>query len=168
MESLKIFRELGDRRGIAWSLNHLGDVARDIKDFEDARAQYSESLTIFRELGDKWGIASSLTDLGNLTRDQGDYISARAVYEESMVIFGELGDLRGIARLLESFAGLAAAQAQLKRALRLFGAAAALREALGISLSPAEQNKLKETLDSVHGGLEPGAVLLEDRPHRSA
>jgi len=145
-ESLTIFRALGDRRGVAWALNRLGDVARDQQDFETARARYAESLIIFRELGHKWDIASSLADLGNLARDQSDYASARVLYEESMVIFGELGDRRGIARLLESFAGLVAAQRRPKRALRLSGAAASLRKALGAPLSSLERANLEHSL----------------------
>ena len=142
-----IFRELGDQRGIAWSLNHLGDVARDELDYVPARSRYEEGLAMFSELGDQPGIASSLADLGNLARDQGDYSSARPLYEESLVIFGELGDGRGIARVFEGLAGLAAARAQPERALRLAGAAAALRKSLGAPLPPIELARLERSLD---------------------
>lgn len=145
-ESLAVFQGLRDRHGIAWSLNHLGDVARDQGDYAVARSLYEESLAIFRELGDKWGIASSLTDLGHVAGDQGDYAAARSLHNESLVIVGELGDKRGIARVLEGFVGLAAAQAEQERALRLAAAAAALRETIGAPLPPAEQARLERRL----------------------
>ena len=75
-ECLSIFQGLGDRAGVAWSLNYQGDVARDQGESAAARTLYEQGLAIFRELGDRWGIAGTLADLGNLAREQGNY-SAR-------------------------------------------------------------------------------------------
>ena len=157
-EGLQIAQELGDKRGVAWSINNLGDVARQEHDLAQARSLYAESLVKFRELGEQWGIASALTDLGNVARDQGDYMAARALYEESLAIVRELGHKRGIARLLEGFAGLAAARAQPERAVRLAGAAAGLRETLGMPLPPADQAKLEERLSPARDALSKEAA----------
>ena len=59
------FQGLGDRTGVAWSLDHQGDVAREQGDAAAARNLYQQALAIFRELGDRWGIAGTLADLGN-------------------------------------------------------------------------------------------------------
>ena len=114
-----MFRERGDRTGVAWALNHQGDVARDQGDSAAARSLYEQSLATFRELGDRWGIAGSLADLGNLAREQEDYHTADSQYQESISLFQELEHKRGIARLLESFACLAASQSESERSLRL-------------------------------------------------
>ena len=147
-ESLAIFRELGDRAGAAWSLNHQGDAARAQRNVEGARSLYEQSLATFRELGDRWGIASSLADLGSLACEQGDYKTAHSLYTESVRTFQDLGHKRGIARLLECFACSAARQGKAERALKLAGTAAALRQALGVPLPPAEQSVLEKTLES--------------------
>jgi predicted ATPase/serine/threonine protein kinase len=147
-ECLSIFGDLGDRTGIAWSLNYEGDVARDQGDTAAARSLYERSLAAFREVGDRWGIAGSLADLGNLARDLGDFAAAHPLYCESIKIFQELTHKRGIARLLEGFACLAAAESQPERALRLAGAAAALRQSLGAPLTPAEHAKLGRILET--------------------
>jgi len=118
-----------------------------------ARTLYQESLSIFRELGDRWGVAGSLADLGNLSRDQKDYQTSQRLYRESMSIFQELGHQRGIARLLECFACAAAAQSHSERALRLAGAAAALRQKIGAPLTPAEKAKLEDHLKCARPGL---------------
>jgi predicted ATPase len=152
-ESLEILREVGDRTGAAWSINYLGDVARDRGDSADARELYELSLTAFRELGDRWGIAGSLADLGSLARDQHNFDRASSLYRESMRIFQELDHKRGIARLLDCLACLAGARLAPRRALRLAGAAAALREKLGIPL-PAKEQATLETL------LEPARRLF--------
>ena len=146
-ECLSIFQGLGDRTGVAWSLNYQGDVARDQGDTAGARTWYEQSLAIFRELGDRWGIAGILADLGSLEREQRDFPRAHFLYRESILIFQKLDHKRGIARLLECFACSAAAQAQAVRSLRLAGAAAALRQSIGIPLSSAEQAKLEASLD---------------------
>jgi predicted ATPase/class 3 adenylate cyclase len=91
-ESLSIRRELGDRWGIAFSLNVLGIVAFERGDYAEARSMYEMSLSIRRELDDKWGIASSLNCLGTIVQEEGDYAAARPLYEESLAICRELGD----------------------------------------------------------------------------
>jgi predicted ATPase/serine/threonine protein kinase len=154
-ECLSISGQVGDRAGVAWALNHKGDVAREQGDAVFARSFYKQSLVMFRELGDRWGIAGSLGDLGNLDRDQGDFEGAHRLYRESLEAFQELDHKRGIARLLDCFACSAAAQSQPDRALRLAGAAAALRETLGATLTPAEQARLTKSL-------EPARRILSD------
>ena len=106
---------------------------------------YEESLASFRELGDRWGIAGSLADLGNLARDEKDYRAAEEMYRESIAVFQELEHKRGIARLLESIACSEAAQGRPERALRMAGAAAALRQSIGAPLTPTEQGKLESS-----------------------
>jgi predicted ATPase len=146
-ECLSIFQELGDRAGVAWSMNYQGDVARESGDSAAARALYEQSLDIFRELDDRWGIAGTLADLGSLAREQRNYPMAHAMHRESIRIFRELDHKRGIARLLECFACSAAAQVEAERSLRLAGAAAALRQNIGASLTPTEQAKLEAALE---------------------
>ena len=148
-ESLAIFKELKDVRGVASSLGHLGDAARKQSDYRKARSFYDESLAMFMESGSKWDIANALADLGNLACDEADCMRARSLFEESMVIFGELGDIRGVARLLEGFVGLAIVQEQPERALRLAGAATALRKEHGVPLPPDEESMLHRRLEPI-------------------
>jgi predicted ATPase len=154
-EGLSIFRDLGDSTGMAWSLNYEGDVAREQGEDAVARALYEQSLNVFRELGDKWGIAGCLVDMGNLARDHGDYQTSRSQYVESMKLFQELGQKRGMARLLDCLACSAALQSKPERALRLAGAAAAMRRVLGAPLPMAEQARLEKTLDLARQSVSP-------------
>ena len=152
-ECLAIFQGLGDRTGVAWSLNSQGDVARDRGDTLAARELYGQGLAIFRELGDHWGIAGTLADLGNMAREERDFSAAHTLYRESLKLFQELEHKRGIARLLECFACAAAAQSHSERALRLAGAAAALRQKIGAPLTPAEKARLESNLECARPGL---------------
>jgi hypothetical protein len=58
--ALSIFRELGDRWGIAGTLADLGSLAREQGNCPSARSLYRESIKVFRELDHKRGIARLL------------------------------------------------------------------------------------------------------------
>src|SRR5579884_1029708 len=167
-QSLALRRELGDKVGMAMSLNNLGNVARDQGDSAMARLLYEESLAIARELGDKRSIAISLINLGPLLCDQGDYLAARKSLAECLILCRELGERYVTPYALEAFAALAHAQQQPERAIRLSGAAQALRDAIGAPLPPNEhaeydriQADLRATLgeDGYQAGLNVGRAL---------
>ena len=91
-------------------------------------------------------IANTLTNLGNVARETNDFAAAMALYHESLAISRELGDKVALAYLFEDIGCLAARQDAPDRALRLVGAATALREAVGAPLSPPEQIESNECL----------------------
>ena len=74
--------------------------------------------------------------------------------EESLLINQELGDRTAIAYCLEDFAGLAAGTGHSERALRLAGAAAALRDSIGGPLPAGEQAALDLTLEPARQSLD--------------
>lgn len=145
-EGLTIRWQVGDKLMIADSLNNLGNLALAQDKYDEARAQLEVALELRREVGDRWRIANSLNNLGNVTRAQGDYETARSFYRESLMTNRDLGDKWAIAYLLEDIGGLAVLQGRSERALRLMGAAAALRVAINAPLPPAEQEKLESLL----------------------
>jgi predicted ATPase/DNA-binding SARP family transcriptional activator len=95
-ESLAIWRELGDQRGMVLPLHALGRLARDQTDFREARALYEEALSLSRIVDDRAGQALTLVDLGRLAELQGDYPRARALLEECIAIQRELGNRWGL------------------------------------------------------------------------
>jgi predicted ATPase/class 3 adenylate cyclase len=103
-ESLALFRELGDKRGIALSLNRLGIAAWRRADFPTARVLMEEDLALYRELGNPDRIAWSLFALGLLNIKQGEYARASASFEESLALFRRLDNKRGIAASLTQMA----------------------------------------------------------------
>jgi predicted ATPase/serine/threonine protein kinase len=157
-ECRTMFRKASDGAGEAWTLNYLGDVAREQGDSASARSFYEECLKVFRQLQDGWGIASTLSDLAVLHSDAGDYPEARRLFGESMKMFQGLGHKRGMARVLEGLASTDA-QANAQHSLRLAGAAAALRQHLGVPLNPAEQAKYEKALEAARQKLGSAASL---------
>jgi predicted ATPase len=100
-ESQDIARHLGDKMGVAVSLNALAVVASDRCDVATARALFEEGLVLWRELGDQKAVARALSNLANVLKVQRDYDRARALYVECLSIFQGLGDRTGVAWSLD-------------------------------------------------------------------
>ena len=96
-DSLDIARQLGDKQGVAVSLNALAVVARDNGEIAEAHALFQESLGVWRELGDLKAIARALSNLAIVLKLQGEYDHARSLHAECLAIFQGLGDRTGVA-----------------------------------------------------------------------
>jgi DNA-binding CsgD family transcriptional regulator len=79
-----------------------------------------------------------LCRLGELAVDQGRYGEAQTRFRAGLQLYRMLGVRTRLAGVLEGFAMLAAAHGQARRALRLAGAAAALREEVMARPTPRE------------------------------
>ena len=137
-ESLAIRRDLGDRWGIAASLNNLGQLARQQGDLRKARSLLQESLAIRRELADRRNLAVTLNVLGKIASESGEFSQALALLRESLEICGTLGDRRSLAYSLEAFATLAGLQGLDKEARRFSQTAQAIRNRAGIVPPPLD------------------------------
>jgi non-specific serine/threonine protein kinase len=157
-EALACHRELGNRAWEAAGLNGLGGVALYLGDLDAARAYQEQGLALQRELGDRRGIAFSLRELGRVATAQRDYGVADEHLEESLPILRELGDRQGISDSLESLAAVAASTARPERALRLAGAASAIRESIQSALSKPDQEILDQALSIAREALPEGAA----------
>ncbi len=91
-ESLQLYRELHDLRGMALALYRLGLLASTCGDSPGAISLLEESMALSREGGDKVVLAYSLWVLALTTlkhADQSDYPRVRSLLEESLTFFGE-------------------------------------------------------------------------------
>jgi hypothetical protein len=129
-EELAAMRLLGDRGGIAIDLYYLGFVALGQGHHAEAAALFDESLATFRDIGLlQENVSQVLRGLGHVALEQGDHPRARRYFVESLTAAQrQVGEQQMIAAALEGLAAVAAAQGQPLRAVRLAGAAAALRE----------------------------------------
>lgn len=143
-ESLALKQALGDRRGMAITLGNLGAVLVAQGDYEAGRALLQESLALKRELDDRWGVAMILRHLGDLALREDNAPAARTFLQDSTTIRQELGDQWSLADAIQMGALLAYAERAIAEAVRLWGAAAALRTAIGAPLAAADRSRYEQ------------------------
>jgi tetratricopeptide (TPR) repeat protein len=123
-EALGIYRERGDRRGIASQLTALGVNRRFVGDHAAARRWFEESLEVCRELGDRPETAAALSNLAAVVSAAGDHPLARALLEEARSVFGESGDEFGVAWSIDHLGDVARDAGRFDEARRLYREAA--------------------------------------------
>jgi len=130
-ESLLLFRELGDKAGLAHSFYALGLIAWTRSNYSAAYSLAEESLVLFNELGDKGGSADSNLLLAYVTFDQGAYTRSRTLAEETIRLFRETGDKWGIAYSLVHAARVMISQGDYTQAYALLEESLVLSKELG-------------------------------------
>jgi predicted ATPase/DNA-binding SARP family transcriptional activator len=156
---LALWRQLGNPWGLGETLGLLGNLTYWDGNYTAARTLQEESLHFKRQIGEKRGVAFSVWSLGKIAQAQGDYATARTFYSEALNIMHRLENKEGLPFVLEAWGYLAVAEKQFQRAARLFGAAAALREAIGSGLPAMSRAAHERDLAEARKGL--GNALFE-------
>ncbi len=100
---------------------------------------------------------TALGYLGKGARQQAEYTQVRHWYIESLALGRQLGDKEVIALALEGLAAVAAEDGALDQAARLWGGAAALREAVGLPLTPTDRPLYEREVEAARTRLGDGA-----------
>jgi non-specific serine/threonine protein kinase len=129
-EALAHGRARRQRKGVFETLHDLGHLMLRTGDLAAARAHLAESLALRREVGTRRHLADGLVGLAWVAQAEGRFDEAHQLYRESAALWEELGQRDGLGRVLVGCASLAAARGQARRALRLTGAAEAMRQAV--------------------------------------
>lgn len=155
-ESLAISREIGFEDSVTRNLVGLSAVARREGDPSAAGAFADEALAIAERAGPKASLADCQRERGLVAQEEGDLGAAGALLEGSLEAWAAMGARPFVAQSLESLAGLRRAQGESGVAARLFGAAEALREAMGYPRPPRDREEHQLNVPAL------GAALGED------
>jgi ATP/maltotriose-dependent transcriptional regulator MalT len=155
-ESLAVCREVGYQEGIAVVLSSLGEVILQQGDTVTARSRLQESVLLCREMGNP-DIDWELFMLGRVAALEGDYARARAFYEENLTIGRAVGEKQRIAFYLEGLADVVAVQGDSAWAVRLWGTAEALREAMGTPIPPVYRADYDRSVATARANLDEQA-----------
>jgi tetratricopeptide (TPR) repeat protein len=134
-EALRMFRESGDREGVAKSLWAMASAKVAAGNFAEAMRLGEESIRAHRELGKPFFLGWALKVTGGAATRSGRLAEARALFRESLEIFAAAHDVSGVALLLDDFSELAVLEGDDLRAIRLAGAAGALQRSTGTQLA---------------------------------
>jgi predicted ATPase len=99
-ESLRLFRQLGLKGGIADVLFELAILTARSGDLDRAIALHSEGLQLRHELDDASAIAESMSDLGRILLIKGEDEEAEKLFQMSLALRRKTGNRVGVARSL--------------------------------------------------------------------
>jgi predicted ATPase/class 3 adenylate cyclase len=132
--ALALRQELGTRWGIAHALSGLVDVSVRDGDYASARELAQEVHEFARDENNEEALIWALGMLGDIERRAGNLERARELFAEALSLSVESGDRPRVAEMLEGTAALAGDAGDPLRAARLWGAAGAIYEEIGMAI----------------------------------
>jgi tetratricopeptide (TPR) repeat protein len=145
-ERLAASRAHGRPHGTANALANLAEVARTLGDFERAVDLLAECAALRYALRDPMELANAEGNLGGIAFARGDHLGALQHFREALRQFVHAGGRAGAAQVLEAIAQVCCAEAVYQPAVRLYGAAAALRAAAGVPAAEAGRHTAERNL----------------------
>jgi len=161
-ESLALQRELGEKQGIASTLNTLGTVQANLGNYSTALAFHQETLALRRELNDERGVAISLCNLAALTFAQDNYEQSITLYQEALVLLRQLGDKRTIARVVHNLGHTMLVQGDLLQARAWIEESLVLRRELNDKPGIADSLILLAEVTGAQGRPEEALKLYQE------
>lgn len=144
-QALDLYRLLGDKQGIAFSINNLGTQAMHQSAFDQAKSLFEEGLMLAREQGNQRLTGYLLHNLGEVARYQGDFAQAARLYGDSLTLFEEIGDKWASAATLNWLGVVAQRQNEYEPA------AAFLKQSLALGRELESNERIAEALEGLAG-----------------
>jgi tetratricopeptide (TPR) repeat protein len=130
-EAIRLFDVLGATDQASYARASVGYGLMMEGDLTSARPFLEQNLAVAEGSGDAFVAAGARHTMGQLERLSGNLEDAAAHYREAIRGFRRAGDRASMIEPLEAMGSVASAEGKHKRAVRLFAAGRAGREALG-------------------------------------
>lgn len=174
--SVRLYRELRDRRGLGFALAWLGFVAMSRGDMVVAERALAEAVAVGQAIGDRLTLAFALGVRSTvLLVTQGDVTAARVECEESVRLAREAGALWGAAQSLLGLARIAVRMGHWDEARARCGQAADLFRELGdeymVNVAHSELAHMERgagNLDAARRLYQQSIVIWQDLGQRAA
>jgi ATP/maltotriose-dependent transcriptional regulator MalT len=158
-QSLAFYQERGYGWHSSYPLSLLGQMRLAQGEGALARERFEESLALVQEVGDREGALETLLSLARVALAQDDLVAARQRYQECLTILQEMESQEFLPACLEGLAALEVAQGVPRHATRLWGAAEALREAMGAPIHPVYRASYEQAIAQARDTLGEQAFL---------
>ncbi len=146
-QSLTSFREQGNTFYSSIPLCLLGLIYLEDGNLMTARSLLEEGIALNKKLGGETETLEPSRGLARLLVLQGDVDSARLLYQESLTLLLEWNVCKEhVAASLEGLAVVEVSQGTLRQGVRLWGAAHALREAIGAPVYPVYRVRQEQAI----------------------
>jgi predicted ATPase/DNA-binding CsgD family transcriptional regulator len=130
-ESVASYQELGEKRGLAEALLHLGLSLAYAQQFSEAHTLIEQSIALSREAEDRWLLGHALDSLTRLTWKQGDIEATRALAEENLQAAPQQSEIRAQISPRKLLAMVALVQGDYTRAANLAQELLAISQEVG-------------------------------------
>ncbi|MCB1033443.1 MAG: tetratricopeptide repeat protein, partial [Acidobacteria bacterium] len=100
--AIVLYRELGDRKNLAWAEVSLGRWAYHEGELDRAEEHFRAAFEVFKSYGDQRAEALVRRHLAEVAEERGQYAAALEMLEESLTTFRKLGDDFEQAQLLNA------------------------------------------------------------------
>ena len=156
-EGLSLAGEAGDVRGTGIFTLNLGLTAALAGEYERAEAFAREAQEVFRELGDVSGVAQAGLTRGLLALVRNDLDRAEQLCVEATRVAQSIFQAPDVIYALDILGGVASSRGEIRKAARLWGAAAGYREATGYPWPPEERTMIEPYIEAARTLLEEAA-----------
>jgi tetratricopeptide (TPR) repeat protein len=158
-ESTALFRQLGDKTGVADALGTAGLIALGQGEYDRGLTLTQEAVDLKLEVGEKWGASAMLSFGSSVPLARGDLAEARRLAERGLSLARENGARELIYVALHPLAAIALAEGDHDRAARLFGEGLTLSAEIGDNSNIAYCLEGLATIAASEDGLEHAARL---------
>jgi tetratricopeptide (TPR) repeat protein len=145
--------ELAHKAGFIWASSFMdigmGHTASMMGDMETARAAFKRSMENATLLGNKRVAYSSQSEFAHVLRKRGELDEPLASYRDLLPKWKDLGHRAAVAHELECIAYILIRKEEPERAVRLLGAAEALREAIDSVMTMTEEGEYENEVSAL-------------------
>ncbi len=160
-EAVATFRRLDDAWGLSFALLPLGLTVLRTGDLVRAAALHRESLQQAERIDNNHLRAQALTQLGLDALMAGDVPAARSWYAAAAAVHRRLLDQEGLANCLDGLSGVAVGLGRPAVAARLHGAAARIRQVVGVAVWPLLRPLAEQLVMALRAALGEEAYRAE-------
>lgn len=154
-QSAEDFRAISDRECLGITLTVLARVVADQQDrWPRAGELIREGCQYLREMGDKYSEAIALDVMGRIACAQGDFPAAQGHFRAGLTVQRDSHDERAVPTLLEALVLALASASPVERAVRLLGAAEALRGRIGLARMEVERAGYERAVFTLRGRVD--------------
>jgi predicted ATPase/class 3 adenylate cyclase len=146
-------REMPESFQASMFLLGMGMDERLRGNYDTARKIFEEGKEAFRRIHSKYFVQVISSELGHVERQTGNLTKAKLNYKETLKGWQNLGNRAAIAHELECFAFIAITEEEPQRAVKLFGAAEALRERIQTPMTDYERVEYDQVVAQVRSML---------------
>ncbi len=116
-ESIALWKQLNDNRGLAGAMLHRGWAAHAMSDYEAAKSAYWEGMRLLSPADDPWLYAELAFHCADATGFTFDFEQMRSLYTESKALFEQVGDKSAVADLLKDQGGMSILESEYTEAI---------------------------------------------------